>query len=350
MRSSINDHAHHPARLPGRSGPAGGHQRPAISARAICRRPSPGDGVPVDPGGPRLPAAAVRCGSMLQSPAQSPAPIARPTSRTARPKRAGGAGPPGRVPAAGPDGRASSRHRPCAPATACGWPWSARTRTRSEPAYGANQSITANCSTICSIPGFSHESLETLTRWGGERVQVTASKQRQVGVFRSPSLGEMEGRVSVLNPRELLRRGQEEVLVFTAGCAPTWLRKVRYDQEREFRRMFDPPDCLAIAGRPGPQPLPPEDPSGSDFDRIPGAPAMSDEPARPAGHVLAGRAPGPDRCRRRHAAEDWLRHVVLRIAGQADGLDEPEELQATPAPPAPAPAAGNPPPTAPERA
>ena len=41
--------------------------------------------------------------------------------------------------------------------------------------------------------------------------------------------------------------------------------------------------------------------------------------------------------------ETWLRHVVLRIAGQADGLDEPEELQTTPAPPAPAPAAGNPP-------
>jgi hypothetical protein len=45
--------------------------------------------------------------------------------------------------------------------------------------------------------------------------------------------------------------------------------------------------------------------------------------------------------------ETWLRHVVLRIAGQADGLDEPEELQATPAPPAPAPAAGNPPPIRP---
>ena len=42
--------------------------------------------------------------------------------------------------------------------------------------------------------------------------------------------------------------------------------------------------------------------------------------------------------------EAWLRHVVLRIAGQADGLDEPEELQATPALPVPAPAAGNSPP------
>jgi type IV secretion system protein VirD4 len=125
-------------------------------------------------------------------------------------------------------------------------------------AYGQHQSITANCRTICCIPGFSHESLETLTRWGGERVQVTASKQRQVGVFRSPSLGEMEGRVSVLNPRELLRRGQEEVLVFTAGCDPTWLRKVRYDKELEFRRMFDPPDCLASAPEPASRPRPVE--------------------------------------------------------------------------------------------
>ena len=36
--------------------------------------------------------------------------------------------------------------------------------------------------------------------------------------------------------------------------------------------------------------------------------------------------------------ETWLRHVVLRIAGQADGLDEPDHLPATSAPPAPAPA------------
>lgn len=39
--------------------------------------------------------------------------------------------------------------------------------------------------------------------------------------------------------------------------------------------------------------------------------------------------------------EAWLRHVVLRIAGQDDGLDGSEELQPTPAPPAPA--AGSPP-------
>jgi hypothetical protein len=47
--------------------------------------------------------------------------------------------------------------------------------------------------------------------------------------------------------------------------------------------------------------------------------------------------------------ETWLRHVVLRIAGQADGLDEPDQLPATSAPPAPAPAAGNPPPRQPAK-
>jgi type IV secretion system protein VirD4 len=125
-------------------------------------------------------------------------------------------------------------------------------------AYGQHQSITANCRTICCIPGFSHESLDTVTRWGGERIQVTSSKQRQVGVFRAPSLGETETRTPVLNPRELIRRGQKEVLVFTAGCDPTWLRKVRYDKEREFKRMFDPADQLAIGRAPAPKPRPVE--------------------------------------------------------------------------------------------
>lgn len=111
--------------------------------------------------------------------------------------------------------------------------------------YGAHQSITANCGTICVIPGFSHESLDTVTRWGGERTQVTASKQRQVGALRAPNVGEMETRIGVLNPRELIRRGRDEVLVFTSGCAPTWLTKVRYDQEQEFRGMFDEPDPMA---------------------------------------------------------------------------------------------------------
>jgi hypothetical protein len=33
---------------------------------------------------------------------------------------------------------------------------------------------------------------------------------------------------------------------------------VRYDKEREFRRMFDPPDCLAIALEPASRPRPVE--------------------------------------------------------------------------------------------
>lgn len=116
--------------------------------------------------------------------------------------------------------------------------------------YGQHQSITANCGTICCIPGFSHESLDTVTRWGGERTQVTSSKQRQVGALRAPSVGEMETRIGVLNPRDLIRRGRDEVLVFMAGCDPTWLKKVHYDEEKEFRGTFDGPDHLAIETLP----------------------------------------------------------------------------------------------------
>jgi type IV secretion system protein VirD4 len=105
--------------------------------------------------------------------------------------------------------------------------------------YGPRQSITANCGTICVIPGFSHESLDTVARWGGERTALLGSRQRQPGALRPPSVGETEARVAVLNPRELLRRGKEEVLVLTTGCPPAWLRKARYYRDPEFRGLFD---------------------------------------------------------------------------------------------------------------
>lgn len=106
-------------------------------------------------------------------------------------------------------------------------------------AYGANQSITANCSTICSIPGFSGHSLQTVAHWGGDHAVAHAAKQRPQGWRGSPSESESETRIAVLNPRDLLRRGRAEVLVFTLGCAPVWLRKATYFQVQAYRSLYD---------------------------------------------------------------------------------------------------------------
>ena len=109
--------------------------------------------------------------------------------------------------------------------------------------YGAHQSITANCSTICSIPGFSGSALQTVARWGGEQAVAHAARQRTAGLRGSQSQSEV--RIPVLNPRDMLRRGRKEVLVFTLGCAPTWLRKASYYRLRAWRGLYDPPLATA---------------------------------------------------------------------------------------------------------
>ena len=119
-------------------------------------------------------------------------------------------------------------------------------------AYGANQSITANCSTICSIPGFSGHSLLTVARWGGDHAVAHAAKQRPQGWRGSVSESESETRIPVLNPREMLRRGRGEVLVFTLGCAPVWLRKATYFKLRAYRGCYD---AHVPAAPPPPEPV-----------------------------------------------------------------------------------------------
>ena len=57
-------------------------------------------------------------------------------------------------------------------------------------------------------------------------------------------------RIPVLNPRDMLRRGRKEVLVFTLGCAPTWLRKASYYRLRAWRGLYDPPLATAPVSHP----------------------------------------------------------------------------------------------------
>lgn len=122
-------------------------------------------------------------------------------------------------------------------------------------AYGTNQSITANCSTVCAIPGFSGHGLATMTKWAGEQAVAHASRQLGAGWRGSASMSDSEARIAVLNPRDMLARGTDEVLVFARGVAPTWLRQVRYWKDRPFRGMFEAP-----IGDAAPAIVPPNDP------------------------------------------------------------------------------------------
>lgn len=107
--------------------------------------------------------------------------------------------------------------------------------------YGSEQSITANCTTHCVIPGFSHSALETYRRWAGETTITHGSRQRQPGKLGLPTIGESETRVPTLDAAEMLRRSRDEVLVYTVGASPTWLEKVRYYRERPFIDLLDRP-------------------------------------------------------------------------------------------------------------
>jgi type IV secretion system protein VirD4 len=108
-----------------------------------------------------------------------------------------------------------------------------------ESAYGTHQSITGNCATIAFIPGYSGNSLATIARWGGQHAVAHSSKQLAAGLRGSSSLSQSEARVPLLDPGEMLERGKREILVWTLGVRPTYLPKLRYWKEREFRGRFD---------------------------------------------------------------------------------------------------------------
>ncbi|WGF90987.1 type IV secretory system conjugative DNA transfer family protein [Marinivivus vitaminiproducens] len=97
--------------------------------------------------------------------------------------------------------------------------------------YGDHQSLISNCQTKCLIPSYSASTLATARALGGEQLVAYGSRQRQPGKLMLPSWGESESRASVLNEREMLRRGKSEVLIFAQPAPPTWLHKIEYWQQ-----------------------------------------------------------------------------------------------------------------------
>lgn len=107
--------------------------------------------------------------------------------------------------------------------------------------YGPYQNITGNCGTIALMPGFSRLTLEEAAKWAGHRAVAQAGKQNVFGPRGSSSTSESEALRAVLDPRDMLLRARDEVLVFTTGGKPTYLKKIRYWQDRTFKGLFDPP-------------------------------------------------------------------------------------------------------------
>ena len=108
-----------------------------------------------------------------------------------------------------------------------------------EDAYGARQNVTGVCGTWCLIPGLDEASLDTFRRLAGDHKVVRETRQRPVGFGGRASVSEGEVSEPVLTNATMIERAKDEVLVFTAGCRPTYLRKAPYFGRPEFRGLYD---------------------------------------------------------------------------------------------------------------
>ena len=108
-----------------------------------------------------------------------------------------------------------------------------------EKHYTANQAITGNCGTWSVIPGLSGKTLKAAALLAGQHAVSQAGKQHGFSLKGSSSLSESETLRAVLDPRDMLLRARDETLILTAGCRPTWLRKIACWRERPFKAWAD---------------------------------------------------------------------------------------------------------------
>jgi type IV secretion system protein VirD4 len=106
-------------------------------------------------------------------------------------------------------------------------------------AYGEHEAITPNCSTAVMMPGLSRESLATIEEWAGRVTVRRRSRGRERFKIFSGYDSESESVQPMLNPREMLERATDEVLVFRSGLPPVYLDKIRYFSERRWAGRFD---------------------------------------------------------------------------------------------------------------
>lgn len=108
-----------------------------------------------------------------------------------------------------------------------------------EKHYGEKQAITGNCGTWAIVPGLSERTMNAAVKVAGKHAIAQASKQHGLSLRGNSSMSESEAMREVLNSREMLMRAKDELLIFTAGCYPTWLRKIRCWEDPAFRDLID---------------------------------------------------------------------------------------------------------------
>lgn len=120
-----------------------------------------------------------------------------------------------------------------------------------EKHYTENQPITGTCGTLALTPGFSKKTLGLAVTLGGKHSIAHAGKQMSLGMRGHGSMSESEARRDVLDPGQMLLRARDEVLVFTAGCKPTYLKKIKPWRHRAFRDLYEDAP-LELAANPSP--------------------------------------------------------------------------------------------------
>jgi len=112
--------------------------------------------------------------------------------------------------------------------------------------YGQKQSISSNCATWSVVPGLSERTMDAVIKLAGKHAVVQASKQYGFSLRSNTSMSESETLRAILDPGEMLLRAKDETLIITHNCRPTYLRKIRYWEDRAFRGLFDDPEVSPI--------------------------------------------------------------------------------------------------------
>jgi type IV secretion system protein VirD4 len=81
---------------------------------------------------------------------------------------------------------------------------------------------------------------------------------------RTPTVNESEQRRALRLPQELKDLGTEQAIVFYEGLPPILCRKIRYYQERVFKKRLRPPPPPTPQGARPAAPMPTEDSAASD--------------------------------------------------------------------------------------
>ena len=211
--------------------------------------------------------------------------------------------------------------------------------TQLHAAYGRDESLVSNCHLrIASAPN-RIETAELLSKMAGS-MTVHHTTRTYTGGRLDPALmhlmaAEQATERRLLTPDEALRLPADDLLIFVAGHAPIYGRKIKYYNDREFTRRARISAPASADRRPpatgntaAAEPRTPPAENGATALPPPMLPVDGqDTPRRPAPLLGSPDAPAP----KRHAPRSWRRRAVLATD------QEPDQAVAGTATPAAAP-------------